>query len=609
MPTTVNRLTPIEGLVAHSVADDVARSSVAQPLIATRELPDAAFGSMLLKMNSSQVQQLLKVAFDSQNMDPKSPNYGTVPWEIGNPTVNDNNSTVFCMQAVGPVLIGYGDKLTPSFKDDLKPHIEAGIAALRKRDVKLGYTNIYLMKLESLILCGEAVGDSSAAAEGYADLDQWLSYTRKSGIHEFDSPTYYAVDLNSLGLGYRYASDAAGKANFKTALQYFWTDICANYFPGTQTLAGAHSRDYNFLDDAGEMDFYLFLAGLRSQPPKVNTFGAQLAIVLDNFEPGGYMPTSVLLVLASKPNKTVTNTWGYNGLIFNRTNFVTSDFAVGSCSGDYGPQDKLINIEFASKSTLPSITVSPTDDDEPYGQTKTRDAVGHAKPEHLFLHPACAQYKGSLLALLNLSTPHTATGTFSTSVILPLHADDLRIDGTKPLTTDEFTIPGKVGSVVVVRQGAATVAIRLFHATGYRKEKPLISLKADPVGLRLGAARLVIYHYAGEPKILASRSVKVGLLVLATHCQSAAEVAALIKRLNAAVINDIVTSTDWTVSASIANPGSSSTTLYADVDLSRKTSPHIMVNGSVPPASTLAVDGNDLSASILGQDTSPAPAK
>src|ERR1019366_1521255 len=71
-----------------------------------------------------------------------------------------------------------------------------------------------------------------------------------------------------------------------------------------------------------------------------------------------------------------------------RYNFVTPDFSIGSTTGDHSPQDKLINIEFATaKEGFASITVVPDTLDEPYGKSKKPDRSGHSKPFHLPLHP------------------------------------------------------------------------------------------------------------------------------------------------------------------------------------------------------------------------------
>jgi len=63
-------------------------------------------------------------------------------------------------------------------------------------------TNIYLMHTANLILWGEALGNdrgpkASAAKEaGYEFWRAWLDYTRHTaGLHEFDSPTYTAVQV------------------------------------------------------------------------------------------------------------------------------------------------------------------------------------------------------------------------------------------------------------------------------------------------------------------------------------------------------------------------------------------------------------------------------
>ena len=123
--------------------------------------------------------------FSHQDMDAASPAYGTIPWQVGHPEMRDANSIEFCIQPMGPVFKGYGTRLSPGFKGTITPHLQAAFAAMRRHNVPVTYTNIFLMK---------------------------------------------PVNLNSLLMGYRYAARPGGREKFKRILYFFWSDVAGNFF-------------------------------------------------------------------------------------------------------------------------------------------------------------------------------------------------------------------------------------------------------------------------------------------------------------------------------------------------------------------------------------------
>jgi len=64
--------------------------------------------------------------------------------------------------------------------------------------------------------------------------------------------------------------------------------------------------------------------------------------------------------------------------------YVTSTFAMGSSSMDYGAQDQTTHIKFACPGALlPEINIYVDDTDNPYGITDVLESDGHSKPSHL----------------------------------------------------------------------------------------------------------------------------------------------------------------------------------------------------------------------------------
>jgi hypothetical protein len=490
------------------------QKSVARPdaTPSVRDLTNAALGVAALERPAAEAESLMRMAFSLQDMTA-----GTVPWQMGHPEIRDANAIEFTCQAVGPLLLHYSSSLSNSFKEEMRPHIRAAFTAMRNHKVAVSYTNIFLMKTVNLILLGEATADAEAAADGYSMLDQWIEYTRRNGIHEFDSPTYYSVDLNSLNMGYRFAVRPEIRAKFKAVLDYFWTDIAANYFPGRQDLAGAHSRDYDFLGGSGRLLLHLHLEGLRDAP-YTDKLDMETVYLLENEVAQGYRPAATILALAETPERVVVSRWDANPERVRYT-YLTPDYAIGHANGDYNAQDKMVSIELASeKENFPAITIAPDTTDQPYGKLKTKDRSGHNKPKHLPLHPEAVQEKGLLRAVLNLDK----SADLATHIVLPARADRIVLDGGIVKADQPFEKTGGPASVVGIREGNAAVAIRIFHADG---DQPRFVLQADPEGLRWGAARYTVYHRWID------RRVRVGLLIAAARCVNDREFADLIRRV------------------------------------------------------------------------------
>ena len=104
----------------------------------------------------------------------------------------------------------------------------------------------------NLALMGEIAGNAATTELGYRLIDDWLQYAQTADLHEFSSPTYYWVQINSLYMGYLYARRPGAQAMFRAILDHTWADIAANYFAPSQTISGPKSRDYDFLFGHGE---------------------------------------------------------------------------------------------------------------------------------------------------------------------------------------------------------------------------------------------------------------------------------------------------------------------------------------------------------------------
>jgi hypothetical protein len=527
--------------------DRFTKSSEKQPIrSSTHTFTNAAFAALLEKSDAAAAERFLATTLAAQDMDAASKTYGQFKWTPSDAAVTDRNAVEFNMQGLAPLLVSHGNDLSAAFKLTLQPHLVAALAGMRAHRVSVSYTNIFLMKTVNLLLLGQAMHDDSAIADGRRMLDEWIGYTRQNGIHEFDSPTYYAVDLNSLVEGRRYAADAEDRQKFQVILDYFWTDIAANFFASGGKMGGPYSRDYAFLTGTGDMNAWLADAGWIPIDPKTS---AAIACVFlaDDARPGGYVVPAECASIARTGSREVVSNWdtvpGHT-----RWNWQDQHISLGCTSGVYGPQDKLFTAIFAGPLDQPQISLDIDAYDAPYGLNRQPDRSGHMKPVHLPAHLVSVQSKGLALLTLDVQSsalPADALG-LTTNLLLPADAS-ITIDGkiVSLASPTAIEVPPH-DAVVTASLHGATVAIRLMHAdSAFGMEAPRWSLVADAEGVKHHAVRLTLSHLSAGQKATKDH-VRVALLIAAEEGENPATIAA---RVAQATLTDAVDGDVWTIGA------------------------------------------------------------
>lgn len=564
------------------------------PQPSLRQLTAAALGWLELGQPPERAEKLIRHALSLQDMDTASPGYGTVPWQQGHPEIKDSNAIEFTMQPVVVILLRHGGKLSATFKQEAEPHVRAAIAAIRRHDVPLKYSNIYLMKLVNLLLLGQAIDDREAVAEGRAKFESWLAFTRTNGVTEYDSPTYSPIQADSLALAHNLTSDPALKARLKAVLDFYWAGFAVNYFSAVQTMTGPTSRNYNqgFLFSDANIEFSYYLAGLRSKPP-ADTFLSDSVRAWTVARMNGYHPAPEILALANLPERVVRSRFG-SATGQDRYVWITPDFSIGSASAYHGPQDRRICVELASEKKLPLMSFVVDALDAPFGMVRSTDRGGHNKPHHLPHLLATVQEKGFLLALMDLS-PSIQVGEFTnlaSNVILPVAVDRLTLAGKVVDTSKPFDLAADSDVVIGLREGKAAVAVRLFVADGCDRQTPTWSLQFD--GNKESAGRLVVHHYRGPARNLTEKTLRCGLIMLAARCDGDAEFTGFMKRAGQIKITESMRDGLWQVNAKSGN-----SRLKAGLDLNQKQIVFRSVNGRPWKSEILNVNGRDLAGEFL----------
>lgn len=219
----------------------------------------------------------LNAVLKEQFLDQSTPWYGTFrrtpeePDPAGEHTVMwtnyDPNWRVFIGTTFEQILIEYPERIPASLAVKMYKAIDVAIAGEMKQGrLTPHYSNIALMY--------GALWDFAATHDNNAEWKQksaaWVRevarlYHLYNSFDEYNSPTYYGVDLFGLALWRSYGSTAEMREAGRNIEIHLWSDIAEFYHPGLRNLAGPYDRSYGM-----DMETYVAYGGLwiRALLPK-----------------------------------------------------------------------------------------------------------------------------------------------------------------------------------------------------------------------------------------------------------------------------------------------------------------------------------------------------
>ena len=467
-----------------------------QPGQSSRDLIAFALACAATDQHPERAEAALSLAAEMQDRDPASPTFGNLRWYLRDAHPDDLNAVEFCMQQAVLIWLLHPDRLTGAAHAELERLLRFGLEGVRRHRVRETYTNIYLMKCWNLIALGECLSDAAAAAEGRAALASWWQLTQTNGIAEYASPTYYGVDLDSLGLLAKHAPDAGSRAIADAAIRALWTDVAANWFEPGQRIGGAHSRDYDYLTGHGYLDSRLRSAGWMSGRP-------DRALEILFAESPAPCPADLRATFSGQRPRVVVRRWG-SALEQTAVHYVGRDFSIGSAGSGYGPEDKVLVVNFpGGPSTVVGNFVMDGRGDA-YGVRKEVTGGGHMKAHHLRAFVASAQRGPEVLLLaaddaatMKSGSVTNPTRTLQSHFVFPAGAEVWFGDRRPPAPAAGAAAEVPAGETVFLRTNGVAVALRLLVARATAGGDAPVRWIAD--GAAHGASRLTCTLAEGTP--------------------------------------------------------------------------------------------------------------
>jgi hypothetical protein len=212
-----------------------------------------AYAEVLLREDGdiATVERILRNVAAMQELRPHDAHYGNFRWLQEDAGVTDLNAVEF-------ILDGLNALVRDLAADDGRRHDGAdgvielihdmmalGLEEIDRLDVHPSYTNIALSDICNSVMGGEALGDRSFVERGRRRLEEWFEYTNRSGApHEYNSPTYIAVDIMRMAALAEATRDPEIAFKARVAEERLWLHVAAHYHPQLAQLAGPHARSY-----------------------------------------------------------------------------------------------------------------------------------------------------------------------------------------------------------------------------------------------------------------------------------------------------------------------------------------------------------------------------
>lgn len=467
-----------------------------KPRTSVREFFSFALEATAADWGADKVEAILGLAEQAQDRDESSVTFGNFKWYFGDEKPIDRNAVEFSMQKAALILILFRDRLTPKARESLDRLTAFSVEGIRRHNVREAYTNIFLMKVWNCIALGEATGRDDLADEGYWLLDRWLMHTWESGVHEYLSPTYYAVDLDSLGLLARFAKRDDRRKEVETIVHYFWFDIAANWFEPCQRIGGAHSRDYDYLTGHGNIKRYAMIEGWI---PGKETLGPSAFRDLSMSSSRGVRDNPAL----RKP-RLVCQRWGlapYETAV----HWIGKRLSVGSAGANYGPMDKPLSVNIAGNSKTPNMIFFMDARGDAYGKQKFGMTSGHTKALHLepFLTSVQRGPEVLLLASIAPDAPKFDRDApeptcLMSHLVAPADGELWVGEGMEEPFPLDGTIGLAGGEPIFLKFGDVAVGMRVALAVDTAGGEAMTEISTD--GKEWGAMRMSVVHSKKAPE-------------------------------------------------------------------------------------------------------------
>jgi hypothetical protein len=201
---------------------------------------------------------ILRRVIALQDSDPASKTHGIWSWFLEEPLAKMSPPDFNWADFNGVSLLQVARDHRSRLPADLAAAVEASIlracAAIKKRNVGPGYTNIAIMGTYVTLVAGELLSNDEYRTYGLARLTRFHASTRDNGtFEEYNSPTYTIIALLELSRLKAHVRTPSAQPLIDDLLRHAWQEIATHFHAPTRQWAGPHSRAYRSLYSDGTL--------------------------------------------------------------------------------------------------------------------------------------------------------------------------------------------------------------------------------------------------------------------------------------------------------------------------------------------------------------------
>ncbi len=229
----------------HDVWDDTTTRAFIQEH-GTRSATFHTIGMLLRNRAADRenAQMIIRELLDLQYNTPGEPFHGV--WRTGVSTDRrDQNWREFVGTGLIVAREHFGEVMAPDLIRDIDAALVRAAEGAIQRDVSPEYTNIALMSAFLLDYTGHLVSNPGFRERGRSKAGAILDlFSRYNTFTEFNSPTYYGVNLMALGMWRELGKSVELRDGARTIESALWADIARFYHAGLKNLCGPYTRSY-----------------------------------------------------------------------------------------------------------------------------------------------------------------------------------------------------------------------------------------------------------------------------------------------------------------------------------------------------------------------------
>jgi len=281
------------------------------------------------------VRSIVEESLRYQDLRRDSQTYGNWFWMDYLTEVLDPNAVSFMVPNYHYLVTRHRGLLGDDLADRIVEALERAGNALLAHRCQWAYGNIYLLNILSKLLIANLAGAERMYTIACIEWQEWLSHTDRFGITEFNSTTYTAVQISALEAMTEVAADEVFYRQVHRVLEYYYTETCLHYHPGSGLFAGPKSRQ-NTVPYSMSMLHTVLFCQLGIHQPADSPYNANYALT-------DYLAPADILDLATKKRLPMDLTLTSKHAGLKRRIWMTESHALGSADGgQYGSSDVLL---------------------------------------------------------------------------------------------------------------------------------------------------------------------------------------------------------------------------------------------------------------------------